>query len=122
MTYTESLQWLENELINFPERASGEDLYAHIKKLVARRLGIERADLLCALSHWLDLRSEPRTTLAMDLIADFKLFELEPRLIELLRVVQEGAAFKPYYSQFVTKALERLKERNSSRSPVRSVP
>lgn len=108
MTAEEIRGWIEDELANFPERASGEDLYAYFGRLIARVVESDRASLVQALSGWLQLRSEPRTMLAVDLAAKHRLGELRRQIEELLADVRDGEAFKPFYDRPILEALEQL--------------
>ena len=108
MTGEEMRDWLENELANFPERASGEELYAHIARRTSHVAETYRGALVEALSGWLKLRSEPRTMLAVDLAAKHRLHELRGEVVDLLDDVRAGVAFKPFYDRFIQEALEQL--------------
>jgi len=108
MTGEEIRAWLDDEIANFPERASGEELYAYLTR---RTLGVaqtDRAAFAEALSAWLQLRSEPRTMLAVDLAAKHRLTELRSEIADLLDDVRDGEAFKPFYDRPIQEALEQL--------------
>jgi hypothetical protein len=108
MTGEEIRAWLDDELANFPERTSGEELYAYITRRTAGVAETDRASLVEALSGWLKLRSEPRTMLAVDLAAKHRLTELRGEIADLLDDVRDGEAFRPFYDRPILEALERL--------------
>jgi len=108
MTGEEIRQWLDNELANFPERASGQELRIYLTRQTAPLVESDRASLVEALAVWIQLRSEPRTMLAMKIGAEHHLTELHREVEELLDDVREGAAFLPYYEQWIVQALEQL--------------
>lgn len=112
MSATEALRWLEGELANFPERASGEDLhrfFVEITERIVRSSDLtDRTDLVGALREWLKLRSEPRTMLALDVAASYSLSELKPDIEELLREVRGGKTLWPYYQDNIIRSLDRF--------------
>lgn len=112
MNAPEALQWLESELANFPERASGEDLHKFFVQITKRIIRspdpTDRSDLASALREWLKLRSEPRTMLAVDIAASHSLFELKADIESLLADVGSGKAFWPYYQDNIQRYLKKL--------------
>lgn len=112
MSAPEALQWLEGELSNFPERASGGDLHRLFVQLTERIVrspdATDRSDLVSALREWLKLRSEPRTMLAVDIAASHSLSELKPDIERLLADVRAGKAFWPYYQDNIQRELSKL--------------
>lgn len=108
MTGEEIRAWLDDELANFPTRASGEELYDYLARRTAGIAETGRESLVEALSAWLNLRSEPRTMLAVDLAAKHRLSELRGEIADLLDAVRGGEAFKPFYDRPILEALEQL--------------
>ena len=108
MTGDEVRVWLDDEVANFPERTSGEDLYPYIMRRTAGVAEADRASLGEALSGWLKLRSEPKTMLAVELAAKHQLTELRGEIEELLDDVRNGEAFRPFYDRPIIEALEQL--------------
>lgn len=99
------LHVLDAEVASFPSRASGEQLYEHINKMAARYVASERRELVDALKEWLLLRSEPKTMLAVDIAGKLHLTELRPALEEVLVDVEQGKAFKSFYTRPIKAVL-----------------
>jgi hypothetical protein len=99
---------LNQEIDNFPSRASGEDLYEHINKISNRLIRDSREDFITAMAHWLQLRSEPKTMLAVTIIGENHLVELKEDLEELLDDVEKGKTFKPFYERPINKSLRMI--------------
>lgn len=99
---------LDYAVENFPSRASGEDLYEYINKLAIKLILKSRPEFIVVMIHWIQLRSEPKTMLAVDIAGNNQLGELRGSIEELLKDVNEGKAFKPFYEKPITKALERI--------------
>jgi hypothetical protein len=93
---------------NFPARASGEQLYDHISKIIAHYVQGERQMLIAALTQWLLLKSEPRTMIAVDIVGRFRLSELRSEIEKLLIEVEQGKAFMPFYARPIKVALALL--------------
>lgn len=108
MTGEEIRNWLDDELANYPERASGQELRAYLVRRTAPLVSSERVSLIEALSAWLQLREEPRTMLAMRIGAEHHLSELRGAVEDLLEDVRAGEAFLPYYERWIRDALEQL--------------
>lgn len=108
MTGIDAKAWLEEELANFPERASGEELYAYLIKHTIPLVEADRDSLVQALAEWLRLRSEPRTMLAVEIAASHKLHELRSEIEVLLHDVKGGQAFKSFYQKPISDALNEL--------------
>jgi len=108
MTKDEMKQWLEGEIANFPERASGEEGYRFMLRQTARALDADRQALVEVLRDWLLLRAEPRTMLAVEIAASHHVDELRNDIEELLEDVKEGEAFKPHYVRPIMEALSRI--------------
>ncbi len=108
MTGEQLREWLDEELNNYPERTSGEELYSFFIKQTEKYVKSNRRELIEALTYWLRLRTEPKTMLALDVAEKHNLTELREEIENLLRDVENGIAFKPYYGQFITKALKKL--------------
>lgn len=98
-------KWLDSEVENFPARASGEELYEYMEKAALQALSDSRSEFVMAMTHWLRLRSEPKTMIAVEMIGKFKLSELSEDLEELLDDVAQGKVFKLYYDRPIKKAL-----------------
>jgi hypothetical protein len=98
-------KWLNGEVDNFPSRASGEDLYLHIEQIAKRALLESRSEFIAVVNKWLELRSEPKTMLAVELARKYKLSELSAELELLLKEVEQGKAFKPFYDRPIKKAI-----------------
>lgn len=105
MITNDILQLLNDEIADFPNRASGEQLYEQINKIAAAYVIEKRQELVFALMEWLLLRSEPKTMLAVDIAGNLHLTELRSALEELLLDVEEGKAFKSYYSKPIKRTL-----------------
>ena len=99
---------LNQEVEVFPSRASGEDLYEHINKISVRLIDESREDFIMVMIHWLELRSEPKTMLAVDIIGKNRLIELKEPLKDLLDDVNKGKAFKSFYERPIKKSLKKI--------------
>jgi hypothetical protein len=108
MTREEVLETLEGELNSFPERASPADFHRHLVAVLGRLCSENRPQVVGALSTWLQSRSDPRTLTAVNLIGKLGLTELRTDLEALLTDIRSGAAFLPYYAQWVEIALDKL--------------
>ncbi len=108
MTGEEIRRWLDDELANYPERASGQELRGYLVRRTAPLVASDRAALVEALSAWLQLREEPRTMLAMRIGAEHRLSELHRAVEDLLEDVRSGEAFLRYYERWIVEALEQL--------------
>ena len=110
MTAEEVRMWLEEEVANCPERASGEELYRYLVRRTAPLVESDRQSLVEALTAWINLREEsgPQTMLALEIAAKHHLTELRDEMEKLLNDIRAGKAFLPYYEQWVTRALEQL--------------
>lgn len=102
------LDQLNSEVAAFPARASGEELYDYIRRLSGRILSKNRAELAAAMVDWLELRSEPKTMLAVQIASDLRLAELKPALESFLNDVREGRIFLPYYAKAIEATLQKL--------------
>lgn len=102
------LATLEGELREFPARTPATDLYAHLLTVAQSFASTDRAGLINALQKWLDLRTEPRTMIAVDLVEKMALVDLRPELERLRDDIMTGKSFLPYYTQWVDAALARL--------------
>ena len=105
MTTNHLEQWLNSEVDDFPSRLSGEDLYEFVVRLSREISEDSREDFVIAMTNWLRLRSEPKTMLAVELIACHRLSELTTELEALLDDVSKGVAFKPFYDAPIKKTL-----------------
>jgi hypothetical protein len=110
MAAEEIRMWLEEEVANYPERASGEELYRYLVRRTAPLVETDRQALVKALASWLQLREEsgPQTILALEIAANHHLSELRDEIEKLLNDVRAGKAFLPYYEQWVTRALDQI--------------
>ncbi len=108
MNSAEIMTWLEEELAVFPERASGEELYTYLFKRTIPLVELDRESFVTALSEWLNLRSEPRTMLAVEIATKHHLKELRDDIEKLLNDVEKGRAFKSYYNDPIRDALQKL--------------
>lgn len=102
------LDQLNSEVATFPARASGEELYDYIGRLSARILSKNREGLAAAMIDWLELRSEPKTMLAVQIASDLRLAETRPALESFLNDVREGRVFLPYYAKPIEATLLKL--------------
>lgn len=113
MTTPLVLNWLEGELRSFPTRASGEELYRFFlgitKPIIESDDPSDRNDLVEGLKIWINLRSEPRTMLAVEIVSVYDLKELQLNLEQLLNDVKRGMAFSHFYERPILKALNKLK-------------
>jgi hypothetical protein len=107
MTKQEILEWLEGELLGYPERATGNEREDFIVRLAGRLVESDRSALTEAMRDWMAQRGK-RTLLAMQIAADHKLRELKPDIQRLLEDVRAGKAFSPYYEEFIVPALRRI--------------
>ena len=108
MTAEQLRKWLDGELNNYPERTSGEELYSFFIRQTAKFVKSNRRELIEALTYWLKLRIEPKTMLALDIAEKHNLTELREEIEDLLKDVESGRAFKPYYGQFIINTLKKL--------------
>ena len=93
---------------SFPSRASGEDLYEYMNKISIGLIKESREDFIMAMTNWLQLRSEPKTMLAVEIIGNNKLMELREDLEGLLDDVNKGNAFKPFYERPINRSLRMI--------------
>ncbi len=105
MMMNDLLQLLNGEVAEFPSRASGEEGYEYINKIAGRYVTSERQKLVAALTSWLQLRSEPKTMIAVDVASKLHLNELRPEIEKLLVDVEQGKAFLPFYARPIKAAL-----------------
>ena len=114
MSSKDALTWLENNLNNFSDRASGEELYRFFNRIVKPIINSEdtsdKDDLVNGLRYWLEKRTESRSMLAVDIIHNHKLTELESEVEALLQDVLNGVAFAPHYEKPIRKALHAIKK------------
>ena len=108
MTGEEVKDWLDAEVEQFPQRASGEDLYRYIVQRTKHAAESDRWALVSALTVWLGLRSEPKTMLAVEIISKHNVVELRSAVEQLLADVLDGEAFKAFYEQPIRSALEEM--------------
>lgn len=110
MTAEEIRLWLDEEVANYPERASGEELYRYLVRRTAPLVETDRQALVEALALWLQLRDEsgPQTMLALEIAAKHGLFELRDEIEKLLNDIRAGKAFLPYYEKWVTRTLDQI--------------
>jgi hypothetical protein len=106
MMMSDVLQALDAEVVGFPRRASGEQLYEHINKVAAHYAKSDRLGLVVALTYWLQLRSEPKTMIAVDLAGKLHLNEVRSEIEKLLVDVEQGKAFMPFYVKPIKAVLE----------------
>ena len=109
MKSDELRKWLDGQLENFPERASGEEGYEFMIRQTQKVVEMDRAALVQVLTDWLRLRTVPRTDLAISIAVAHKLSELRDEIETLLNDVNVGKAFKPYYAKRIASALEKVK-------------
>ncbi len=112
MTSSQLRHWLDDEIRNFPDRRSGEELYRYLVAITRDVASDARAELVDALEGWLRGESEPRTMLALDLAVEHGLTEMRAAIAALLDRIIAGVAFRPplqrYYRQRVEEALRKL--------------
>ena len=95
--------YLNRIIEEFPSRASGEDLYEHLRKVSKPLVEKSREDFSTAMMKWLALRSEPKTMLAVELIGIYQLSELDRELEILRKEISEGLVFKSFYVKEIDK-------------------
>ena len=108
MMRSTALEQLNAELFAFPSRASGEELYEKISRLARRIEVADREQLVSALFAWLKSRSEPKTMLALQIASDLRIVEVRSEIESLLKDVQIGRSFLPYYAKPIEAALRRI--------------
>lgn len=99
------LKAFETDLSDPGSIKSGEYLEEHILMNARRFLIEDRQALIEVLQHWLSLRSEPKTMLAVVVTRELKLIELKSQLEELKKEVQAGKVFLPFYADSINEAL-----------------
>ncbi len=107
MTKQEILKWLEDEVQDYPERATANECENHVVQLAGRVVEFDRNALIEAMREWVEQRGN-RTLLAVRIVAEHKLLELKPDIQRLLEEVCAGKVFSPYYEEFITPALKRI--------------
>lgn len=107
MTKQEILEWLEDEVQGYPERATGNECEDHIVRLAGRIVESDRNALVEAVREWIEKRDK-RTLLAVRIAAEHRLRELKPHVQRLLEDVRAGKVFSPYYEEFIAPALKRI--------------
>lgn len=105
MVNSDLMARLNHEVDSFPARASGEDLYEHLGKVLAVAVNEDRQGAVAVMLRWLQLRSEPKTMLAVDLAGKYRVYELKDELESLLLDVLAGKVFKPFYERPIRKSL-----------------
>jgi hypothetical protein len=100
--------WLDDLVLSFPERASGEELQRFVVGQCRPILDRERAALVQALEEWIGRREEPRSMLAARLAAELRLGELKEPIHGLLSAVKSGAAFMPQLKDYYVARLEEI--------------
>ena len=107
MMKPEILEWLEDEVQGYPERATGNECENHIVRLAGRVVGSDRNELVEAMREWIAQRGK-RTLLAVRIAAEHKLRELTPDIQRLLEDVRTNKVFSPHYEEFIVPALKRI--------------
>lgn len=107
MTKQEILDWLDSEVRRYTERATGNECEDFIVRIAGRVVQSDRQELIEAMQNWIAARGE-RTLLAVRIAAEHNLRELKPDIEQLLEDMRAGSAFSPYYSEFITPALQRI--------------
>lgn len=110
MTEQEIRTWLEGEIRNYPERATGNACGDFIVRLAGRVVESHRQQLLEAMRSWISERSG-WTLLAVRMASEHQLRELKPDIERLLEDVRAHRVFSRYYEEFITAALARIKEK-----------
>lgn len=113
MTPEEIADWLSEMWINSPDQKSGEEAYRWLHSRVERVVKDGREQLIGGLRIWLSLESEPETTVAAKLAADFHLIELRQDLILLLENIEAGRTkfppgLKSVYANLIAGYLSRI--------------
>jgi hypothetical protein len=108
MTKNEVISWLEDQVSASHEKETGNETADRISALMAGSLEANRAAVVGAIKQWISQQSE-RTLLAGLIAARCELHEVRPDLEHLLKDVRAGRAFEPYYEQFITSVLDRLR-------------
>lgn len=113
MGYNEALQWLEHLRHEVPFREDGPESYERLSLRVAGALASasasERVDIVDALRHWLLLRREPETMIALHIVRRANLRDLIADIESLLSEVQSGKALLPYYAEFIVPVISALR-------------
>lgn len=98
-----------NSLVErFPERASGEALCEHVVRKCNPLVKSSRPELIDVLGVWVKLRSEPKTMLAVEIAATYRIHELIGDIEHLLAEVTSGVTFKEFYAVEISNALSRV--------------
>lgn len=108
MSGSDVLATLEGELDAFPVRAPAPDLYRHMLGVAERIALAQRPALAAALRTWIAARTEPRTMIAVNLVQELAMSELQPDLEQLRDDIRKRKAFLPYYTRWVDEALAKL--------------
>ena len=103
-----AMEDLEADIAGFPERASGEEFYEFMINQAGRWIERDPEGLVGALRAWLALRAEPRTMLAVEIAARFRLTELRPEIEWLPADVRAGQAFRSHSVRPIEKALANI--------------
>jgi hypothetical protein len=107
MKSQEILEWLNDEIEDYPERATGNECESYVMGLIGRLLATDRQELIKALREWIHLRGK-RTVLAVQIASEYHLCELKPDLESLLADVKSGKVLAPYYEEFIVPALSNI--------------
>ena len=87
---------------------SGEYLSTRVLETARRFVQDERSDLVQVLREWLLQRQDPQTMLSVTVVAELRLTELKPDLLELKREIDSGHVFMKFYARRVNLALDRI--------------
>ena len=113
MTGEDLIKYLRETIAARPiDRTAGGELIELVIAETRAAAETERAALVAAMRQWLELRSEPWTMLAADVVAEYHLSELREELFKLLDAVAAGQVFHPglrdYYARRISDVLSRI--------------
>jgi len=96
------LKLFEVDLTDPGSEKSGEYLAEHVLLRARRILSTDRAGLIEALQAWLQMKRDPETMLAVNLVGE------RNALDELKNAIVQGKAFRPFYTKRVDEALQAI--------------
>lgn len=105
------IDWLESEIQSYPIRSTGNECEDYVVQLARRVLPVDRSALVDAMRDWI-LQRGLRTLLAVQIAASLGLHELENDVECLIEDVRSHKVFLPYYEEFLSRWIKRLKKHN----------
>lgn len=97
---------LESDISNPGSYKSGEYLEEHALRHAFNIVTTDRPGLVEALTEWINLKTEPRTMLAVRIAQQLKLAELINPIRKLRNEIAHGQVFPSYYLRYIDEALE----------------